>query len=121
MYFRLVSAISDYPVTPTTDSTHNSPTVLLDPENVGVAVGISLLFCLQAEIYDIAYVLPINGSHLRFTSHADIGEYLNMCHRVAGPKQIWVAVGYLVISRSNHDIISTSGLTAAIPILMGVA
>ena len=95
--------------------------MLLDPENVGVAVGISLLSLIQAEIQDIAYVLPVNGSHLRFTSHPDIGEYSNMCNRVAGPKQSWDAIGNLVISRSNHDIIITSGLTAAILILVGVA
>ena len=62
---------------------YTSPTVLLDPENVGVAVGISLLSHTQAEIYDIAYVLPVSGSHLWFTSHPDVGEYSNMCHRVA--------------------------------------
>ena len=44
-----------------------------------------------------------------------------MCYRVAGPKQIWVAVGNLVILRSNKDIKLTSGLTAAILILVGVA
>ena len=57
----------------------------------------------------------------KVTSHPDVGEYSNMCHRVAGPQQIWDAVGNLVISRSNHDIIITSGLTAAILILVGVA
>ena len=31
---------------------HTIPIVLLDPENVGVAFGISLLSCIQAEIYD---------------------------------------------------------------------
>ena len=36
-----------------------SPTVLLDPVNVGIAVGISLLSFIQAEIYVIAYVLPV--------------------------------------------------------------
>ena len=41
----------------------NSSTVLLDPENVGVAAGISLLSCIQAEIYGIEYVLPVSGSH----------------------------------------------------------
>ena len=29
----------------------------------------------QADIYDIAYALPVNGGHLRFISHPDIGEY----------------------------------------------
>ena len=64
MYFRLAAAIFDLPVTPTSESIYNSSTVLLDPGNVGVAAGISLLSYTQAEIYDNAYVLPVSGSHL---------------------------------------------------------
>ena len=37
---------------------------LSDPENMGIAVGISLLSPVQAEIYDIVYVLPVNGGHV---------------------------------------------------------
>ena len=59
-----MAAIFDLPVTPTSESVYNSSTVLLDPENVGVTVGISLLRHTEAEIYDIAYVLPVNGGHL---------------------------------------------------------
>jgi len=54
-YFRLMAAIFDLTVTPTSEGIRTSPTVLLDPENEGVAVGISLLSYIQAEIYDIAY------------------------------------------------------------------
>ena len=50
MHFRLMAAIFDLPVTPTSENIYNSSTVLLDPENVGVAVGISLLSFLEAEI-----------------------------------------------------------------------
>ena len=64
MYFWLMAAMFDIPVTPTSESIHTSPTALLDPENVGVPVGISLLSHLQAEIYDVAYVFPVNGGHL---------------------------------------------------------
>ena len=64
MYLRLMAAIFDLPVTLTSESIHNSHTVLLDPENLGVAIGISLPSDIQAEIYDIAYVLPVNGGHL---------------------------------------------------------
>ena len=116
-----MAAIFDLPITPTSESIYNSSTVLLDPEIVEVAAGISLQSCIQADIYDIAYVLPVNGSHLWFTSHPDVGEYSNMCHRVTGPQKMLVAVGNLVISRSNHDILITSGLTAAILLLVGVA
>ena len=116
-----MAAIFDSPVSPASKSIHNSPTVLLDSENMRVAAGISLLSHIQAEIYDIAYVLPVNGRHLRFTSHFDVGEYPYMCHRNSGPQKIGVAVGSFVILRWNHDIKFTSGLTAVIWILVGVA
>ena len=50
MYFRLMAAIFNFPVALTSDNIHNSLTVLLDPENVGVAAGMSLLSCIQDEI-----------------------------------------------------------------------
>ena len=53
MYFRLMAAIFDLLVTPTSESIYNSSTVGLDPENVGVAAGILLLSHIQAEIQDI--------------------------------------------------------------------
>jgi len=36
--------------------------VLLDLKNMGVAVGISLLLCIEAEINVISYLLPVNDS-----------------------------------------------------------
>ena len=33
------------------------------PENVGVAFGISLLSCLEAENYVMIYAIPIYGGH----------------------------------------------------------
>ena len=50
MHFRLMAAIFDLPATPIVESVYNSSTVLLDPENVGVAAGVSLLSHIQAEI-----------------------------------------------------------------------
>ena len=64
MYFRLIAAIFEYPLIVTSESIHTSPTVLMDPEYVGVAVGIWLLSYIQAEIYDMADVLPVNGIHV---------------------------------------------------------
>ena len=58
-----MAAMFDLPVTLTSESSHCSFTVLLDLDNVGVAVGISLLSHIQAKIYDIVYVLPVNGGH----------------------------------------------------------
>ena len=87
LYFRLMAAIFDLPVTPTSASIHTSITVLLDPENVGVAVGVLLLFHIEAEIYEITYVLPIIGGHLCFISHSDVGEYSHKFRRVAEPRK----------------------------------
>ena len=46
----VMAAIFDLSVTRMLESVHTSPAVLLDPENVGVAFGISLLSCIEAEI-----------------------------------------------------------------------
>ena len=43
-----MAAISDMLVTPMSGSIQTSLIMLLDPENVGVAVGISVLFYTQA-------------------------------------------------------------------------
>ena len=51
MCFRLMAAIFDLLITPMSESIQTSITVLLDPENVEVAVGILLLSYLQADIY----------------------------------------------------------------------
>ena len=59
MYFRLMAAIFDLPVAPTSESIHNSFTVLRDPENVEVTVGISL----PATIHDLLselHVFPVS-------------------------------------------------------------
>ena len=42
--------IFDLTLTPMSESVHNSLTELLDPENVGVAFGMSLLSSIEAEI-----------------------------------------------------------------------
>ena len=41
------------------ESINTSPAVLLDPENVGVAFGVSLLSCLEAEI--LRYFICTSG------------------------------------------------------------
>ena len=43
VYFRLMAAIFDFRLTRTSDSVPTSLSVLPDPENMGLAVGISLL------------------------------------------------------------------------------
>ena len=61
MYFRLMAAIFDLSVTPSSESIHNSPTVLLDPENVEVTVGVLLPATIQ-DLHSELHVFPV--SHL---------------------------------------------------------
>ena len=50
MYFRLMAAIFDFQHTQTSGRIPINLFVLLDLENVGIAVGIVLLSCVEAEI-----------------------------------------------------------------------
>ena len=64
MHLRFMAIIFDLLVTSTSERIHTSPAMLLDPENVRVAFGISLISCLQAEIYVMVYALPVFGGLL---------------------------------------------------------
>ena len=59
------------------DSSHTSFAELLDPENVGVAFGISLLSSIEAEIMRCSILLPVFGGHLRFATYAGIAQCLH--------------------------------------------
>ena len=52
-------AIFDLPVTPTSESIRNSFTVLLDPENVEVTVGIPLPATIQ-DLHSKLHVFPVS-------------------------------------------------------------
>jgi hypothetical protein len=58
MYFRFMAAMFDLPVTPTWESIRTSPTVFPDPDNMGIAVGISFLSCIEAEIRFVSFLQP---------------------------------------------------------------
>ena len=64
MHFWFMSAIFDFQHSQTSDSIRTSLSVLPDLENMDKAVGISLLSCIEAEIYAVSQVLPVNGRHL---------------------------------------------------------
>jgi len=61
--------------TRTLDSIPSSLYLLRNPENMGVAVGFSLLSCIRAEIYVISDPLPVSGRHLCFTTYPDIEHH----------------------------------------------
>ena len=52
-----------------------------DPENMCIAVGLSL--CIEADIYVMSYLFPVNGRHMRFTTHPDFAQYSYLSLRVA--------------------------------------
>ena len=56
----VMAAIFDLPVTPMSESVYCISAMLLDPKNVGVAFGISLLSCTKAEI--LRYVMCTSGN-----------------------------------------------------------
>ena len=57
------------------DSIHTSLSVLPDPENMGIAAGISLLSCVGVEIYVMSFLLSVNGRHLRFPTKPDVRQF----------------------------------------------
>ena len=73
------------PISPTTESIHNDPSVLLGLENVSEAVAISQIYFIQAEVNVIASAIPVNGGHLRLTCHLKVRQYPHMCRHVVGP------------------------------------
>jgi len=59
-----MSAIFDFSFFQTWDIIRSSLIRLPDLKNIGIAVEIPLLLCIEAEICVISYLLPVNGSHL---------------------------------------------------------
>jgi len=72
LYFRLMAAIFDLSPIHTSGILRSTSVVLPDLENIGIAVGISLVSCMEAEIYVISYLLPVNGSHLCFLPYSHV-------------------------------------------------
>ena len=69
------------------------------PQNMGIAVGISLLSWIQAEMSIMPYLLPVNGRHLWFPAHLHIGQYLQYCLVVLpDPENPGIAVGISLLS-----------------------
>ena len=116
-----MAAIFNLPLTPMSESVHISPVVLLDTENVGVAFGISLLTCIEAEImrYSICFWLMavIFDLWLTPTSHSIyISPTVFLDHENAGSLE---SICYLVYKLRLTFFISSSGLWRATIIIFG--
>ena len=66
VYFRLMATIFDFRHTRTSYSIPASLYVLPDPENLGIAVEISLLSRLKAETCVIFDLLPVLSRHIGY-------------------------------------------------------
>ena len=60
----VMAAIFSLPLIPMSESVHTSLVVLLDPDNVGVVFGISLLYCVEVEILRYFINTSSNGGRL---------------------------------------------------------
>ena len=58
----------------TSGSLWSSLVVLFDPNNMSMAVGFSLLSCIQAEIHVMSFLFPVNGRHLQVPTNPHIGQ-----------------------------------------------
>jgi len=70
----------------------SSLSLLPDPENVGVAVGISLLSCIRAGIHVISYLLPVNGRHRWLTTCPNTEQDNYYLLRVYGTENVLLLV-----------------------------
>ena len=56
------------------ESVHISSATWVDRENVGVAFGVSLLSCMEAETLHYFICISGNGGRLQFHTYPDVGE-----------------------------------------------
>ena len=73
------------------DSIFTGLCVLPDPENMVMAVGISLLSCIEAELYVLSFLLPVNGRHLSDISRRRT-EFPSVSPCSSDPKNMGIAV-----------------------------
>jgi hypothetical protein len=69
-----MAAIFNFSLIRTSGSVRGSLVMLPDLANMDMAVGISMLSCIQADIDVISYQLPVNSHHLGFPAYPDIGQ-----------------------------------------------
>ena len=68
------AAFFDSPLTSMSDNVHRSPTELVDPKIVRVALVSSLQSSIEEEILRYFIRTSGNGGHLRFTTYPAVGQ-----------------------------------------------
>ena len=64
---------------------------------MGMAAGITWLSCIRADIKLIFYLLPVNGRHLRFVTHADTAQCSHQSLCVPRPQKCQYGLGFPLI------------------------
>ena len=109
-----MAAIFHFRHTQETNSLLTSLFVLPYSGNKGVALEISLLSCIEAELYVISFPLPVNGSHLLFPTYPDIWQSLHLSPRAASVRSYGLTVGLSLPSCKLAEIRETTFFSAAI-------
>ena len=105
MYFRLLAAMFDLPVTSTSESMHTSITVLLDSDNVGVIFGISLLSDMEAEILRFFISTSGNGGHFDLPLIPNSESVHTNTTKLLDPENVGVATGTSLVSFLEAEIL----------------
>ena len=90
----------------------SSLVVLPDLENIGIAVGISLLSCIRADLYVMSFLLPVMAAifNLRHT-HTSV-NILFCLPELPDPENMDLAVGMALLSCTRAEIYVISYLLA---------
>jgi len=69
------AAVFDFSIFRTSSVLWSSLSMLSDVENMGTAVGSSLISCLEVNIYVISYLLSVDVSRLQILLFPNLGHY----------------------------------------------
>ena len=98
-----MAATIDLSLTPISECVQIITVMLPDPENVGVAIGISLLCCIEAEI--IQFALPVTAAIFDLTL-TPLSESVQTSPAVlADPWTVGVASGISLLSFITAEIL----------------
>ena len=71
---------------------------------MGIAVGVSLLLCIEAEIYVMSFLLPVMAAIFDFQQTQTSGSILNSLFVLSDPENMGVAVGIAWLSCTRAEI-----------------
>ena len=99
-----MAAIFDFRETRMSDSISVSLPELPDPENMGIALDLSLLSCREAEIYVISFLLPANGRHIWFPRNRMSDSISASLSVLPDSENIGIALDLSLLSCREADI-----------------